>query len=395
MTLSFESLCASPISGKLADKVHTLPLQPSTSFDFDSLEASIEVFKGKKEGYVYSRYSNPTVKAVADKLAMLESFGSDLKCQAYLLSSGMSAIHTLILSILNTSDKIIVSKDLYGGTLELFNKVHKRLGLDISFLDFDDLVTLETHLKDEDIKAVFFETPTNPLLKCYDLRKISGLCQKYGVKSIVDNTFCTSYLQRPLTMGVDFVVYSATKYLSGHGVCTAGAVISHHKSFMREQFWTTLKLNGAICSPFEAWNLNNGLKTLCLRMERQCSNALSLAKNLENHPAIKKVYYPGLDSSPYKRLSQSQMKYFGAVISIEIDESKVNIFSFANRLKLISNSPTVGDLDSLLLHPASSSHLRVDPRIREQTGITDALFRLSIGIEDSEDLLKDITNALT
>ncbi len=391
--ISFDSICAGTVDFDAA-KVHTLPIHPNSSFVFSSMEEAIEIFSGNSSGYVYSRYANPTTRAVAKKLARLESYPNDNMAEAYLCSSGMSAIHTMILSLCKSGDRVLLSQDLYGGTIELFVKVLSTLQIEHDFVNLQDLDQLTLQAEGNSYKALFFETPTNPLLYCYPLDRIVEICRNTGIKTVIDNTFCTAYLQQPLLKGVDFVVYSATKYLAGHGNCTAGAVIGRDIEFMRGKFWTTLKLTGGICSPFEAWNLNNGLKTLSLRMDRHCSNAMKLAKFLEEQPKIKTVNYPGLESSPHYNIAKEQMAQFGGMLSFELDAEMESVMKFMNNLNLISNAPTLGDVDSLLLHPYTSSHINIDEAIRRKFGITPQLIRISVGIESIEDIIADVEASL-
>lgn len=391
--ISFDSLCAKSVQSDSA-KVHTLAIHPNTSFEFNAIEDAIDIFSGKESGYVYSRYANPTTMAVADKIAKMEAFSWDQEIKAYLCASGMSAIHTLMLSLCQKNDRILLSIDLYGGTIELFDKVFRSVGIEYDWVDLKDPNRLEKQLKEKAYKALFFETPTNPLLHCYPIGEICQLCTQHGVKTILDNTFSTAYLQRAFPLGIDFVIYSATKYLAGHGNCTAGVVLGKDLAFMSDRFWQTLKLTGGICSPFEAWNLNNGIKTLTLRLDRHCENAMQLAQFLDKHPKIRTVNYPGLPNDPSHSVAAQQMTQFGGMLSFELEAELEEVLCFINRLQLITHAPTLGDVDSLLLHPYTSSHINVDEEICKKSGITPQLIRISVGIEKAKDLMADLERAL-
>lgn len=393
MSISYHSICAQASEVHYTTKVHSLPIHPNTSFEFENAQQSIQIFSGQEKGHVYSRYANPTVDAVARKIAKLETYGTDLKAQAYLTSSGMSAISNCMLSICESGKRILASMDLYGGSIELLKKIIERLGISVDFVDFSNLDKLEDTIKSKKYHALFFETPTNPLLKSFPIQDISELCKKYHLKSIIDNTFCTSYLQRPFEYGIDFVIYSATKYLSGHGNCTAGVVLSTDISFMEAEFWKTLKLTGGICSPFEAWTLNNGLKTLPLRMDRHAENALQLAQFLQSSRSVNQVYYPFLSDHSSYSIAKKQMLLGGGMLSFELNGGLEAAKRFMDATKVMTNAPTLGDTDTLLLHPYSSSHVNVDPKIREATGITPGLMRISVGLESFVDLKNDLLEA--
>jgi methionine-gamma-lyase len=246
---------------------------------------------------------------------------------------------------------------------------------------------------DSSIKLIYGETPANPSMTCIDLKKLGALGKKYGVKTVIDNTFCTPYLQQPLLHDIDFVIHSTTKYLNGHGNSIAGAIIGSDSESI-EKIWQVMKLAGTNTNPFDAWLLNNGLKTLALRMDAHCNNAMELAEWLNTLQGVIKVNYPGLDSHPDHQIAKSQMKKFGGMLSFELEGGIEKGMDFMNKLKFCTLAPTLGDVDTLVLHPASSSHLKVDRDVRIINGITDGLIRLSVGIEDINDLKSDIYQAL-
>jgi len=392
--LSFQSLCVKEFPRNESTKPHQLPLYATSSFDFEKIEDGIDIFTGKSTGHVYSRYGNPTVDTVANKLAFLEAYDTEFEAYGFLTSSGMSAISTLILGTLKHGDKVLTQGNLYGGTTELFIKVLGNVGIEPIFINLKDKDAVNQKLdSDPSIKMIYFETPANPTLACIDIEWIASVAKSKGILTAIYNTFCTPLLQQPLALGIDFVVHSTTKYINGHGNSIAGIVIGHREEY-KKRIWTTLKLAGTNCSPWDAWLINNGIKTLSLRMERHCSNAQELAEYLNEHPKVSLVNYNGLPSHPDHELAKSQMKGFGGMLSFEIKAGMDAALSFMNNLNFCSLAPTLGDVDTLILHPATSSHLNVDRSLREANGISDGLVRVSVGIEDIKDIISDIEQAL-
>ncbi len=393
-SLHISTQCVREIAPLLTTKPHQLPIFATSSFEMESVEQSIDIFTGQSSGHVYSRYGNPTIDTVAQKLAQLEAFGTDLEPFALLTSSGMSAISVLMLSILKTGDKIITQGNLYGGTTELLVKVLSQYGIETIFADLNDLNALESILaSDSTVRMLYLETPANPTSACVDIARLTQLASTFQVYSCVDNTFCTPYLQQPLKLGADFVIHSTTKYLNGHGNSISGVIIGRDKA-LRSKIFVTLKLLGATCNPFDAWLLHNGLKTLTIRMDRHCSNALELAAFLENHPSVICVNYCGLPSHSSHHIAKKQMIQFGGMMSFEVRGGQDAASKVIDHLKLATHAPTLGDVDTLVLHPATSSHLNVDPVMRKKQGITDGLIRVSVGIENIEDLKHDFDQAL-
>ena len=242
-------------------------------------------------------------------------------------------------------------------------------------------------------KLIYFESPTNPTLECVDISQLVGIAKKNGISTAIDNTFCTAYLQKPMLLGVDYVVYSTTKFLNGHGNSIAGAVITKSLD-KKKELWNHMKLSGTNCNAFDAWLLHNGIKTLAVRMDRHCSNALGLAQHLNNHSKVKTVNYPGLENNRYHNIASKQMSQYGAMLSFELDGDISIAKKFMNACKLCSITSTLGNVDTLLLHPATSSHLNVDRALRLEHGISDGLIRVSVGIENLEDILEDINKAI-
>lgn len=375
---------------------HILPIYATSSFAFESIDQGIEIFKNIESGHVYSRYANPTVDTVAAKIAALETHGLGFEAVAVMTSSGMSAISTLLLGLLKKGDKVLTQGNLYGGTTELFNQIFGAMGIETVLAELQNLDEVEAALRrDPAIKMLYCETPANPTLACVDIAALADIARQHGVWSAIDNTFATPLLQQPFAAGVDFIVHSTTKFLNGHGNSTAGLVVGRDRDLMRKKVWNAMKLVGTNCSPFEAWLTHNGLKTVALRMERHCSNAQQLAEFLENHPAVARVNYPGLASHPDHELAKKQMRGgFGGMLSFELRGGLEAGIRAMNRVEFCTLAPTLGDADTLILHPASMSHLRVPKEIREQNGITDGLIRVSVGIENAADIIGDIERAI-
>lgn len=391
----FGSLCVKEITDRRTTKPHQLPIYATSSFEFENINQGIDIFKGNATGHVYGRYGNPTIDTVADKIGMLETYGLDMTGKAILCSSGMSAISTLLMSCLKAGDKVLTQGNLYGGTTELLLKVLGPLGVETIMTDLQDIEKVNEIVKENaSIQMIYFETPANPTLACVDMEALAKIAQEHGIKSAVDSTFCTPYLQQPFKWGVDFVIHSTTKYLNGHGNSIAGIIIGKDEEFMVEKVWRTMKLAGTNCNPFDAWLLNNGLKTLELRMDRHSSNAQKIAEYLESHSKVERVNYNGLPSHPDHLLAKKQMTACGGMLSFEIKGGLQPGIDFMNKIQFCSLAPTLGDVDTLILHPASMSHINIDREIRIRNGITDGLVRLSVGIENVEDIIADLEQAL-
>jgi len=393
--LQFSSLCARPSKAKITTQPHQLPIHATSSFAFRDLQEGMDVFTGQREGHLYSRFGNPTIDSVAEKLAQLEMHGTGEEGYALLTSSGMAAISTLALALLKPGDAILTQGNLYGGTTELFRNALSPLQIAIDFSDLENLDQVEVKLKaDSRIKMVYIETPANPTLACIDIQQLARLAQKYDAWLVADNTFATPYLQRPLSLGTDFVIHSTTKYLNGHGNSIAGAIIGKEEATIKGPVLKKLKLLGTNCNAWDAWLLNNGLKTLALRMDRHCANAQYLAEWLNAHPKVKQVNYPGLHHHPTHRIAQRQMQAYGGMLSFELEGGLEAGKSFIDKLNLCTLAPTLGDVDTLALHPASMSHLNIPKEEREAQGISDGLIRISVGIEDKDDIRADLEQAM-
>ena len=344
---------------------------------------------GEHKGYDYSRTTNPTRRALEICIADLEEGES-----GYAYASGMSAIAT-VLEILNSGDHVISMDDLYGGTYRLFENVRKRsAGLDFSFTDISILSNLESSLQ-ENSKMIWVESPSNPLLRIVDLKEVSKFAKDNGLITVCDNTFCSPYVQKPLTFGFDIVVHSATKYLNGHSDVIGGIVVcSEERADIKEKLDFLSNSIGSIMSPFDSFLVLRSLKTLAVRMEKHCENASRVATFLQNHKAVEEIYYPGLSSHPQHDLAKNQMKGFGGMITIVLKGGLESAKSFLGRTKLFSLAESLGGVESLIEHPAIMTHASVPQNIREKLGIGDGLVRLSVGIESIEDLLQDLEQSL-
>ncbi|MEZ4989977.1 MAG: aminotransferase class I/II-fold pyridoxal phosphate-dependent enzyme [Saprospiraceae bacterium] len=391
----FGSQCVHDVKIKSTTDAHSLPIYATSSFEFSSIEQGMKVFTGEEAGHLYSRFGNPTIESVAAKIARLETYKLDMEAYCYLFSSGMAAIATLALGTLKPGQKILTQGNLYGGTTELFNRILKPLNITPVLTDLRDPDEVERLLKaDDSIRMIYFETPANPTLACVDIPTLVDLGKRYDCLVTADNTFSSPYVQQPFAFGVDFIVHSTTKYLNGHGNSTGGALIGKVNDGHQDDLFAGLKLVGANSNAWDAWLINNGMKTLELRMIRHCSNALAIAEYLEKHPKVEQVNYPGLPSHPDHQLAKRQMKAFGGMLSFELAGGLEAGKEFMDKLQFCTLAPTMGDVDTLVLHPASMSHLRVPREVRIANQITDGLIRLSVGIENVEDIITDLEQAM-
>jgi len=344
---------------------------------------------GEHKGYDYSRSINPTRKALESCIADLEgsSFG-------YAFSSGMAACST-VLEILNSGDHVLAMDDLYGGTYRLFEDVRKRsAGLQFTFSDLSDFSNLQTSIKSS-TKMIWVETPTNPLLKIVDLEKIAKFAKDNNLISVCDNTFCSPYIQNPLELGFDIVIHSATKYLNGHSDLIGGVVVcSNQKPELADQVLYLQNAVGSIMNPFDSFLLLRSLKTLAVRMERHCENAMEIANFLENHKAIEQVIYPGLKSHPQHDLANKQMRGYGGMLTVILKGGLDSAKSFLERTEIFALAESLGGVESLIEHPAIMTHASIPPEVRKEIGISDGLVRLSVGIESLNDLIEDLEFSL-
>jgi len=383
------------------DHAHITPIYATSTFTFDSAEEGMARFAGSDKTKIYSRWGNPSFTVAEEIIAALESFGiandddTPLELKALLHASGQGAMTTLFLSTLQSGDTILTHYSLYGGTQELMQKILQPAGIKSTIIDMRDLNTVrEAILADPSIRLVHLETPSNPTIRCVDIEAIAQIAHEKNIKVSVDNTFATPYLQQPFLHGADFVFHSTTKFLNGHGTAIGGVLIGKDIEFMKTRAWKWHALLGANSNPFDAFLLTQGIKTLELRMERHCHNAMEVASYLFQHPAISQVNYNGLPSHPDFAVSAKQMKHPGALLSFELKGGMEAGKKFINQVQLCTRAVSLGTLDTLISHPASMSHFGLTSEERKAYGITDGLIRMSVGIENLADLLTDLEQAL-
>jgi O-succinylhomoserine sulfhydrylase len=358
----------------------------TSGYVYDNAEEAEAAFKQEIQRHVYSRFGNPTVAMFEKRLALIE--GAE-DCRA--MATGMAAVYAALASHLNAGTRLVASRALFGSCQYICAELLPRFGIKTDFVDGADLAQWEAALS-KPAQAVFLETPSNPGLEVIDLRKVCELAHKAGAIVIVDNVFATPILQKPMTFGADVVVYSATKHIDGQGRCLGGAVLAS-KQFITEKVTPFMRHTGPSLSPFNAWVLLKGLETLELRVGRHCDNALTLARALQNRKGITRLLYPGLPTHPQHNLAMAQMSAGGSVIAFELAGGKAAAFKLLNNLKLIDISNNLGDAKSLICHPATTTHQRLSPEDRAHVGITDGFVRLSVGLEDTDDLLEDLGQA--
>ncbi|SMB95864.1 trans-sulfuration enzyme family protein [Deinococcus hopiensis] len=368
-----------PVTG-----AHAVPIYATSTFGYGSAERGARLFAGEEQGYFYSRLSNPTVRAFEEKLASLEGAEGTVA-----FGSGMGAASAIALTFLKTGDEVAFVGPLYGGTEGLLRDILGRFGVTVH--DVRNVEELRGVVSGK-TRLVWLETPTNPTVQIVDLEAASTVAHAAGALVVVDNTFSTPYLTRPLEHGADLVMHSATKYLGGHGDVVAG-VVAGGAELVTELRLHGLRHVGSVLGPFEAYLLLRGVKTLPLRMEAHCANAQALAEALQGHPALKALHYPGLSSHPGHEVAARQMRAFGGLLSIEL-ESQEAAFAFLDNLKLFTQAVSLGDVESLSCHPASTTHHLLGEATLARQGVTPGLVRLSVGIEDAEDLICDVLRAL-
>ncbi len=380
---------------------HANPIYQTTTFVFKNSREAADIFCGEKDGYAYTRLGNPTVRLLEAKLNALEGKeiklkNPDIRVSTLAFSTGMAAISSCIMSALDAGDTVILGDVVYGATDHVCENVFNRYNIKTVQVDMSDTGKFEKAMKDNpETKLVLFETPDNPMLKICDIEAISKIAKGVNNKCLVmlDNTFATPYLQRPLNMGVDIVAHSTTKYICGHGVVVGGIVTTINDSF-KQKLYTIQKDIGGSQSPFDAWLVTMGIKTLPLRMEKHCKNAMEIAKFLEKHSKVQSVIYPGLESHPQHKLAKKQMKDFGGMISFELKGGYDAGVKLMDNIHVFTLGVSLGCIDSLIQHPASMTHACVPKSKRETKGISDGLVRISVGIEDSQDLISALDKGL-
>ena len=366
-----------------------MPIYQTSTFIFDSAEQGGRRFALEEAGYIYTRLGNPTTTTLENKIAALEEGEAGIA-----MSSGMGAISSTLWTVLKAGDHVVTDKTLYGCTFALMNHGLTRFGVEVTFVDTSNLEEVKNAMK-ENTRVVYLETPANPNLKIVDLE---GVCKVAHTNPntlvIVDNTFATPYMQKPLKLGVDIVVHSATKYLNGHGDVIAGLIVTNKELADQIRFVGLKDMTGAVLGPQEAYYIIRGLKTFEIRMERHCKNARTIVDFLNKHPKVEKVYYPGLETHPGYEIAKKQMKDFGAMISFELKGGFEAGKTLLNNLKLCSLAVSLGDTETLIQHPASMTHSPYTKEEREVAGITDGLVRLSVGLENVEDIIADLEYGL-
>lgn len=377
--MRFETLAIH--AGERPDKTFgaiSVPIYQTSTFAFEDI--------GKTRGYDYSRTANPTRKVLEDTIAQLEGGKA-----GFAFATGMAAEATVI-HLLKAGDHVISGDDVYGGTYRLFQDVMRDFGLEFSFLRMNDRRRIEEAIK-PNTKMLWLETPSNPLLNIVDLEMVVDIAKQHNLMTVIDNTFATPYFLRPIGYGVDLVVHSTTKYLNGHCDVVGGAVVTTTDELsQRVQF--LLNAMGTCASPFDCWLVLRGIETLPVRMKRHEENAIAVANYLKGHPAVEKVFFPGLESHPGHEIAKRQMKGFGGVVSFEVKGGIESVNTFLRRLKVFYLAESLGSVASLAEHPATMSHASMPKDYREKVGITDGLIRLSVGLENIDDLIKDLWQAL-
>lgn len=375
--------------GKMKDTQYgalTMPIYQTSTFEFDCCEQGGRRFAGEEKGYIYTRLGNPSISAVENKVALLE--GGEACAAA---SSGMGAVSACLWSIAGAGKHILADETLYGCTFALLNHGMTRYGVEVTFVDTSDLEQVKANLKENTV-CVYLETPANPNLKISDIQAVAELAHAYNpaIQVVCDNTFASPYLQRPLELGADVVIHSATKYLNGHGDVIAGFVVGT-EAFINEVKMFGLKdMTGATLGPFEAFLIMRGLKTMEIRMERHCANAKRVAEYLVKQEKVERVYYPGLETHPGYEIAKKQMQDFGAMISFEVKGGKEGGMKFVNSLSMIPIAVSLGDAETLVQHPASMTHSVYTEEELKAAGISAGLIRLSVGLENAEDIIADL-----
>ena len=383
----FETRAIRYAQQRTQENEHSEPIYTTSSFVFDNAAHAAAVFSGEKSGNIYGRFHNPTVRTFERRLAELESAPS---CVA--TASGMSAIYATFVTLLQSGDHIVVSKSVFGSTIVLIENYLKKFNITASYVSLTSLDAWQAAIR-PNTRLLFAETPSNPLTEIVDIKALAEIAHASHAKLIIDNCFCTPALQQPITLGCDIVIHSATKYLDGQGRSIGGAVVGDQE-IVGEKIFNYLKTAGPSMSPFNAWNFNRGLETLFLRMTAHSHSAQTLAKWLNTHQQVKRVYYPGLTYHPQFALAKKQQRLPGGIVSFEVGDSQAAAWAVIDRFDIISITANLGDVKSTATHPATTTHSRITAQQRIESGIQDNLIRLSVGLESTEDLIADLEQAL-
>ena len=363
------------------------PIYQNSTFRFETADECVAAFTDEDSGYVYTRWGNPTQSVLESKIAALEGAEAALAT-----ASGMAAVSTALLTLLASGDHVVAMDSLYSASYNILNGDLRRMGVETTFVVATDVSQIKRAIQ-SNTKVMYIESPANPTLKLVDIAACAEIAKAHGVTSMIDNTFATPCGQQPIELGIDVVVHSMTKYLSGNGTVIAGVIVGA-KVFIDRAKKGALRNFGGVISPFNAWLTLHGVATLPLRFERHCANARVIAEFLESHPAIEWVRYPGLPSHPQHELAKRQMKHFGGMVTFELKGGREAGEWLVNRIQLCSLAVSLGDVRTLVCHPASTTHSQVPPEARRHAGITDGLVRVSVGLEDVEDIMADLDQAL-
>ncbi|MFA5984483.1 MAG: O-succinylhomoserine sulfhydrylase [Methylococcaceae bacterium] len=366
---------------------HSQAIFTTSSYVFASAQEAAQKFTGQLPGNIYSRFTNPTVTAFQERLALMEQ---GERCLAF--ASGMAAIMAVGMALLKAGDHVLCSRAVFGNTVLMFQNYFGKFGVEADFVNLTDLDAWQAGIK-PNTRFLFVETPSNPLMEIADIGQLAEMAHRQGCLLVVDNVFCTPALQQPLTLGADIVVHSATKYIDGQGRCVGGAVIASEE-IIEKAIYPYLRTGGATMSPFNAWVFLSGLETLGIRMKAHCDNAMQLANWLQQQASVTKVNYPGLISHPQHELAKRQQSHFGGVVSFEVQGGQEQAWRIIDATKMISITANLGDVKSTITHPASTTHGRLTPEARALAGISDGLVRVSVGLENIDDIQRDLAQGL-
>ena len=391
--------------GDHADHAHVMPIYQTSTFGLGDVDRGADMFAGKVPGYSYTRLNNPNQEQTAEKIAVLEGLDllraapdspADEIVRALMFSSGMAAVSSAIIGRVKKGETLIVQTSLYAGTFAFLADYAPRFGIEVVWLKETSLTGWEAAFAAHpNCSLAYAESPSNPTMDMVDLAGVAQIAHRHGAWLMVDNTFASPYCQRPLSLGADVVVHSTTKYLAGHGLVVGGTVVSSHPDYVMGDLFGALKIMGGCASPFDAWLTAVGLKTFELRMQRHCENALALSRFLESDPRVGAVYYPGLESYADHALAKTQMPGgFGGMISFDLKGGMQAGRTMMDRVKVCTLAVSLGNVDTLVTHPASTTHAPVPPEERRKMGVSDGMIRLSVGTENIEDLLEDLDNAM-
>jgi methionine-gamma-lyase len=383
---------------------HVTPIYQTSTFNFPDVATGAGIVARTQPGYYYTRLGNPNLEQLARKIALLEGLDlirahpdsdPDSLVAGQVFASGMAAITAVLLSCLKSGDTIVAQEAVYAATFTFLKQIASSLGIRVAWVNNISQSGWEAAFKaNPGAKLAYVETPANPTMAVVDLKMVAELAHQHGAWMAVDNTFASPYCQRPLSLGADIVAHSTTKFLSGHGALTGGAVVSSHPDYIHKSLYTFLKVMGGIPSPFDAWLANLGLKTFELRMQRHCENTMQVARFLANHPAVEVVHYPGLEDDPGHAVAERQMHSYGGMLSFELKGGMQAGIRLMERVRLATLAVSLGNVDTLIEHPASMTHGPVPPEDRLKQGITDGLVRLAVGIENLPDILADLEQGL-